>query len=277
MRNLVSEAKLARIAYMQWAATRFVGADKQCPACGGGSARLVRRKYLVTALYECPSCSLRFRVPKDAAGECEDYYSEETYQQGFTTTLPNNEELQRLIETRFAGTEKDYGRYIAILGKFLAPGATILDFGCSWGYGSWQMREAGFRVMSYEIGRQRARYARERLACSLVEDLQSLDGTIDCFFSAHVIEHLADPNILFSAAAAALRSGGLFVCFCPNGNPERERIDDKYDQVWGKVHPMYITPEFMRWACEEYGLALAELSAGKDLLGVELMTVAHKP
>ncbi len=272
---LLSGEKAARLEYLWWAAKRCLGANEQCPACGGGSARLIRRKYLVTSLYECPSCHLRFRVPKETA-EGSEFYADETYQQGFTTTLPNHEELQQLVQTRFAGTEKDYARYIVVLRRFLPPGATIVDFGCSWGYGSWQMREAGFNVISYEIGRRRAQYARERLACTMVDDLRSLDGAIDCFFSAHVIEHLPDPAITYREAAHLLRPGGLFVCFCPNGNPERERIDDKYDHVWGKVHPTYITPSFMRWACAVHGLVLAELNAGENLLGVELTTVAKK-
>jgi len=273
--GLLKSDKLARLEYLRWAGSNFWRASKQCPACGSQAPHLIRRKYLVTSLYECPSCQLRFRVPKERAEASAAYYSNESYQQGFTTTLPGQEELEKLLQTRFAGTEKDYAGYISVLRKFVPVGARLLDFGCSWGYGSWQMREAGFEVISYEIGRDRAQYARERLGCSIVQSLRSLEGKLDCFFSAHVIEHLPDPTIVFREAVRLLRQGGVFLCFCPNGNPERAKIDDHYDKAWGKVHPMYITPNFMRWACKEYGLVLAELSAGANLLSFELTTAAH--
>lgn len=274
---MIVKEQLGRMDYLWWAALHTVGADKICPGCRGGSARLVRRKYFLTGLYECPGCRLRFRVPKETPEKSESLYAEESYQQGFTTTLPNANELRVLLESRFAGTEKDYTRYIWVLRSHLPVGARIVDFGCSWGYGSWQMREAGFNVLSYEIGRQRARYAQEHLGCTMIEDLRSLDGSLDCFFSAHVIEHLADPNILFSEAARLLTPGGYFVCFCPNGNPDREGTDKNYHQIWGKVHPLLITPDYMKWGSAKVGFDVCDVRAGENLLGPELMTLARKP
>ena len=137
------------------------------------------------------------------------------------------------------------------------------------------MSQAGFVVKSYEVGQQRAQYAATYLGCTMVENLRSLDGTIDCFFSAHVIEHLPDPNIVFVEAAKLLAPGGYFVCYCPNGNPDRERIDASYHKIWGKVHPLLITPNFMRWACERHGFVLLE-STREDLIKDDLLTVARK-
>ena len=48
-----------------------------------------------------------FRVPKPTAEECDNFYQSE-YEQGFTTDCPAPDELRRLKETSFAGTEKDY-------------------------------------------------------------------------------------------------------------------------------------------------------------------------
>lgn len=275
---LLSEKQLGRLNYFWWAATQTLGADTSCPACGAASTRLVRRKYLVTALYECPHCALRFRVPRETAQKAEKLYDQESYRQGFTTDLPAPEELSALLSTNFSGTANHYARFIeAIRALNLPSGATVLDFGCSWGYGSWQIRQAGFSVFSYEIGRERAQYARERLGCTMVDNLRTQDGTIDCFFSAHVIEHLPSPNILFSEAAQLLKPGGYLVCFCPNGNPNRQDIEPNYHLTWGQVHPLFITPQFMRWACNRYGFDLCELRAGENLLEVELLTVARKP
>ncbi len=160
-----------------------------------------------------------------------------------------------MLANRFAGTEKDYGyRIEALRAAGLNPGSRILDFGCSWGYGSWQMRQAGFEVFSYEIGRERARYAKEKLQCTMVTDLHTLDGTIDCCFSAHVIEHLPNPNLLFDDAEQVLRPGGLFLCYCPNGAVEREREHfEAYHLNWGQVHPLMLTPEFLKGEARRRG------------------------
>ena len=248
----------SRFEYLLWAFRKSLlgGAEANtCPACGVSNAILVRRKYAVTALRECRKCSLRYRTPKDDPGTAESFYADEVYKQGFTTDLPGDAELQAMIANRFAGTEKDFAyRIEALLAAGLKPGARILDYGCSWGYGSWQMRQAGFEVFSYEIGHERARYAEEKLQCVLVSNLRALDGTVDCFFSSHVIEHLANPRILFDEAEKALRPGGLFVCYAPNGAVEREQKDyDAYHQNWGMVHPLMLTPQFMKGEAGRHG------------------------
>lgn len=276
--GILSEEQLGKLDYLRWAFARFAMADRVCPGCGGATATSVKRKYLVTALYECENCHLRFRVPKDTEARAERLYRKEQYRQSFTTTMPGTEELDRLLGTKFGGTEKNFADYIRVLrGIGLGEGTQILDFGCSWGYGSWQMSEAGFSVKSYEIGRDRAEYARERLGCSMVDNLRDLDGAAGCFFSAHVIEHLPEPSIMFAEATRVLAPGGYFVCFCPNGNPAREKTDEHYHQIWGKVHPLLITPEFMKWACERNNLSLQAIRAGEGLLGPELLTIARKP
>lgn len=264
-----------KLNYLWWAATKALTADTICPACGSNNAQFVRRKYLVTSLHECQNCHIRFRVPKETAGRAEKLYNKETYRQGSATDLPNPAELAELLKCNFAGTERHFGRHIAILKSTLPDGAKILDFGCSWGYGSWQMKQAGFDVYSYEVGEDRASYAKEQLGCKMVEDLSALYGTLDCLFSSHVIEHLPDPGILLSEAQKLLATGGYFVCFCPNGNPDLQSRD-YYHKVWGKVHPLFITPAFMAWALEKNHMTRCEMRAGEDMLGGELLTIARK-
>src|SRR6267142_6088248 len=54
-----------KLKYLFWAGRQFGAADTSCPACGSHATTLVKRKYLVTALYRCAECFLMFRVPKD--------------------------------------------------------------------------------------------------------------------------------------------------------------------------------------------------------------------
>ena len=283
---------MSRFSYFSWAVQRCLrrAPDKTCPGCGSSDGRIVKRKYIVTSLRECSICRLRYRLPKDDPESTQKFYAEESYKQGFTTDLPSAVELQSMLESKFAGSEKDFSHRIDTLrGAGLRCGARILDFGCSWGYGSWQMREAGFEVLSYEIGRDRARYAHEYLQCTMVPRLDALAGTVDCFFSSHVIEHLPNPNIMFDIAVNVLRPGGLLVCYCPNGAPEREHSDPTaYHRNWGQVHPLMVGPDFLISEAERRGFVdcLATSSpvhardastAGGSLEGDELLVTALKP
>jgi hypothetical protein len=245
-----------RLQYLLWAGTRAcLAPDKKCPGCGSAGTTLVRRKYLVTSLWECTACALRFRVPKDQLDSAEDFY-QEAYTEGFTTDCPSPETLESLISTGFAGTEKDYSAYLSVLGSVgLKPGDPMLDFGSSWGYGSWQLSRAGFKVFSYEISRPRAEYAGTKLGCSMVRSPDDLQARVKCLFSAHVIEHLPNPSLMWEVADKILTDEGLIVCFCPNGEPAREALVSvgDYDQLWGKVHPVMITPQYLRNMSARHG------------------------
>jgi SAM-dependent methyltransferase len=268
----------------------WIGAETRCPGCGQADTVLVRRKWLVTALYECPVCRLRFRVPKEDARAAEAFYRD-GYEAGFTTALPSEEELRELLERGFASHEKDYQRYLDVLrAAGISPPARVLDFGSSWGYGAWQLRRAGFEVVGYEGGERRARFAAERLGIRMVTDVAAVTHSIDCFFSAHVLEHLADPNIFWKAASTALKpAAGAVVAFVPNGNPALQSEHGSYHLLWGQVHPLLITPDYLRRAAHEHGFRASVYSSPYDLSlvasrgddpacrGPELAVVARRP
>ncbi len=237
---------------------------------------------------ECPRCALRFRVPKDDVVDAAWFY-EHQYDQGVTTAPPADGELQQLLSTRFVGHEKDYRPYVSVLEACgLRTPATILDFGASWGYGSWQLRRAGYEVLGYEVAPTRARFAAERLGVVMIDDASRPPKPVDCFFSAHVMEHLADPNVMWRTARSALRRGGVLVAFAPNGNPDVEPADrQRYRRLWGRVHPLLITPKHLESMASRYGFAARVYSSpyplrgistrahGADLLGAELAVVAR--
>jgi 2-polyprenyl-3-methyl-5-hydroxy-6-metoxy-1,4-benzoquinol methylase len=182
-----------------------------------------------------------FRVPKPSVEELNDFYQSD-YKQGFTTDCPAPDVLEKMLATSFAGTEKDYARYVSVLRAIpLAEGSSILDFGSSWGYGSWQLRHAGYKVYSSELSAPRARYSVEKLGCDL-RNIKDLPEKVDCFFSAHVIEHLSNPREMWEIARSVLKPGGIAVILMPNGEPRREEIYKHYHKIWGQVHPLLLSP-----------------------------------
>jgi Methyltransferase domain len=249
-----------KIGYFTWALGRSLSAqDHGCPGCGSSRTSILRRKYLVTSLRECGACGLRFRTPKDDPAEAEEFY-QERYSQGITTDCPSDESLASLIAHRFQGSEKDFRTYMSVIrAAGLSEGDSILDFGASWGYGSWQLSRAGFNVFSLEISAPRAEYAKTKLACNMIASVEELAQPVQCMFSAHVIEHLPDPELIWKVADRVLTDDGVIVCFCPNGEPAREELvgSRQYHHMWGKVHPVLITPGFLRSVSTRHGWTAA--------------------
>ena len=236
----------SRVQYFLWSARHALDQSRQlCPGCSGATSTVVDRKWGVSALRECNQCFLLFRTPTTSAAENQQFY-EHAYQQGFTTELPSQPVLKDLKRTLFKGTEKDYSAILTLLSALgLRTGNRIFDFGCSWGFGSWQLRQAGYDVASYEISGQRARYAAENLGVRLCDVSTEPERTYDAFFSAHVIEHVPNPREMIENGMRLLRPGGLFVALTPNGTAAFRKADPvSWSKMWGQVHPQLITE---RW------------------------------
>jgi len=166
--------------------------------------------------------------------------------------MPNDNILHAMKRAMFRGTEKNYDYYIDVLHKIgISPRARVFDFGCSWGYGSFQLTQAGFNVTAYEVAPTRRRYAMQKLDVHCIEDLDKFisdpnnTGQFDCFFSAHVLEHIPAPARAFQYAHALLRKGGVFVSFTPNGSEPFRSASAAWSRLWGEVHPNFIDVEFL--------------------------------
>ncbi len=210
-----------------------------------------------------------FRVPKSSKVESNAFYQEK-YSEGFTTDCPDEALLGDLIKSSFKGTEKDYSTYLSVLHAVgLRTGQIIFDFGSSWGYGSWQFAQAGFRVYSHEISGPRARYASEKLGCWMVGDAEHIPERADCFFSAHVLEHLPNPGALWETARRTLKPEGLMILFVPNGEPAREQKDSAYHKLWGQTHPLLLSADSLRIMGGQHGFEGHAYSSPYDLLQIE--------
>lgn len=218
---------------------------KVCPSCGSSVSTFVQRKYWVLELRRCSRCKLLFRVPTTSHEENERFYQSE-YVQGFTTSLPAANELEKLKQSRFLGSGKDYSNYLRVLAALGSkPGDTVLDFGCSWGYGSWQLQQAGYRVAAYEISAPRCTYARQELGIDAHSSLDELQGQFDIFFSSHVLEHVPAVSQTIQFAMQSLKPGGWLVVFTPNGSESfRQKNVRASKRLWGQVHPNLLDDVF---------------------------------
>jgi SAM-dependent methyltransferase len=123
----------------------------------------------------------------------------------------------------------------------LRPGGRVLDFGCSWGYGTCQFRQSGFDAVGFEISKPRAEFGRAKLGLRIIDTADELakmpEGSFDIIFSNHVVEHLPEIGAMFALLTRLLQPDGFVFHVLPNFMGKKARAG--YWVKWiGEDHPI---------------------------------------
>jgi 2-polyprenyl-3-methyl-5-hydroxy-6-metoxy-1,4-benzoquinol methylase len=227
------------------------GQKIQCTYCGSGNCKEIDRKYLFTKLMECKNCHLYFRYPTDKKETNADFYQID-YKEAdqITTELPDHSALEQMKINGFRTANKNGDRFLDLFAR-LFPSETslkIIDYGCSWGYLTYQFKKAGHQVQGFEISRPRAEFGIKQLDLEISTDESLLRKENDIFFSSHVIEHHPDIAAMIGLGKSLLKNGGYFVAICPNGSMTYRLKNKKaFHHAWGKVHPNYLNADFYKY------------------------------
>lgn len=224
---------------------RLLSLGNECPSCGSTNAIVIERKFLVTNLKRCDDCGLLYRTPTTTETENSLFY-QKAYRQGLTTDVPTDNQLQSWMKNNFVNCPKNYNSYISLL-KLLRvkEGAKILDYGCSWGYGSFQLSKNGYNVTGFEVSQPRCNYGKEKLGINATSSLEEIEESFDVIFSSHVIEHLPSVSKYLKWATEHLVSGGLLITISPNGsNQFRTSSPQQFSKLWGYYHPQLLDSLF---------------------------------
>lgn len=236
-----------------------------------------------------------FRWPKDTPEFNKSFYQNRYQQVGLTTELPDPGSLEKLIASNFRGTEKDFSGQIAVL-RELMPQGKVLDFGCSWGYASFQLQQAGYDVIGFEISKGRAAFGRNYLRVNMLDDYGSLDrlrGSFDVIFSSHVLEHLPSFKGVFERFGELLKPEGILLLFVPNcGGENATRLGVRWGPMVCEKHPQALDRNFFETTLpkhrfvvktfsepydpKEIGLCVSNSIAPHEPRGDELMVYARK-
>src|SRR5258706_10845131 len=158
---------------------RLLSGNSGCPNCGSRRFVKMDAKAILIELRECQDCRLFYRFPTDSVEDNRAFY-QKAYKQGVTTDLPDAATLARLKETGFTGHEKSYAGLIELLERLgVKRGARVFDYGCSWGFGSWQFSQAGYSVSAFEISVHRAAYGRMNLDIDCIDSLDQIEARND--------------------------------------------------------------------------------------------------
>jgi 2-polyprenyl-3-methyl-5-hydroxy-6-metoxy-1,4-benzoquinol methylase len=227
------------------------GQEVKCTFCGSTNCLEIDRKYIVTKLLECQNCHLYFRYPVDKKEFNAEFYQTEYQEKDkMTTDLPDAATLEKIKNSSFNSANKNANRFLDLFDKLLPARKPlkIVDYGCSWGYQTYQFLQAGHQVQGYEISRSRASFGSKNLGIEILTNEDQLKGGNDIFFSSHVIEHHPDIPSMIALAKSLLKQGGYFIAVAPNGSTEYRKINpNAFHHIWGKVHPNYLNADFYKF------------------------------
>lgn len=234
-----------KVSYLLSGLTGRVSGFPACPGCGTRSDSAIDRKYFHT-LHDCSVCGMLFRFPAENEAGMKAFYQTDYVEPGLTTECPDEDELAALMSSGFVGSDKDFGHQIqSLMALGLRPGARILDYGASWGYLTWQLRNAGFDAVGFEISGPRAKSA-AKLGVVVHSSISSVGGGYDIFYSSHVLEHVPNPAESLREQLSLVKDGGFVVGHTPNGcRGFRGRHPGLFHQSWGRVHPVLLTDDFV--------------------------------
>lgn len=194
------------------------------------------------------------------------FYDDGYAEPGLTTELPDDATLARLLASGFIDSRKDFRWLIGRLKALgLKPGSRVLDYGANWGYCTWQLRQAGFDAVGYELSRPRAAFA-ARLGVRVETSLDRLGDAFDLVVSCHVIEHVPNPRLALEQQLGKVVPGGLVVAFTPNGSAAcRDANRAGWQSSWGQVHPVLLTDRFCRYIAADRACLITSESSDERL------------
>ncbi len=234
-----------RVAYMLSGLTGRFSQHAVCPACGHCGGTVCDRKWF-HILIECPACMLLYRFPVESPEVMSEFYNA-GYSEPQATELPDDKQLNELLETGFKGSDKDFAYHWSILRALKVPiNGRVLDFGANWGYASWQFARAGFAVTSFEISKPMAAFG-SKLGLTIHTEIDDVGQHFDAVYSCHVLEHTPDPRASLLKQLSLVKPGGLVAAHTPNGS-KSYRLNNfiSFHRTWGQAHPVLLSDGFVQ-------------------------------
>jgi 2-polyprenyl-3-methyl-5-hydroxy-6-metoxy-1,4-benzoquinol methylase len=268
-----------------------------CPYCGPSSqVRLLTRKKFIMDIVECTTCELIFRWPKDTDEYLDAHYQDQYEEEAPQVRLPDAGDLPALKAEGFTSLFGPDLNFKMGLIKAIRPAGRILDYGCSWGYATYLMRQNGYSAVGFDVSKPRAGYAREHLGVPVIDSLDALDAhpseSFDIIYSNNVLEHLPSIGRALASFGRLLKRDGIAIHVLPNFSGKPRRTGEWLNWI-GEDHPIAPTVDFFRKALpaaglgrfafattplDEQAIAAATALSGEvpHLDGDELLVVAQK-
>jgi SAM-dependent methyltransferase len=183
---------------------------RRCPACGT-PPRPSFRLHNGAQLLRCPRCLLgwwNWPAPDPGSFYDRDYFQSDEVAKGYDDYRSLEPALGRTSRARL----RRIGGLLSPDARAAASRPRLLDLGCAAGYFLDEARRANWEVRGVEVSDYAAACARARgleVTCAPLEELSLPAAAFDCVTLWDVLEHVRDPADVLTAAARAVRPGGV--------------------------------------------------------------------
>lgn len=221
---------------------------KSCPYCRSNETLRIGKNATLSHVRQCSTCALMFRWPKQ-----DHRFNFNFYQSAYSkahrspvTDLPNGRELSEYKRNNFRGSPRDFQDYVNLV-KLLGA-TTVLDYGCSWGYATYQFKHSGLKAYGMEVSKPRADFGRHELGVEIFDSATALIASgikFDCIFSSHVLEHLPSPSVAFDLFDRIMAPCSTLILEVPNcGGANAKKFGVKWGPFSSALHPLSFTSAF---------------------------------
>jgi SAM-dependent methyltransferase len=235
--------------------------EAACPLCGG-TQRQSRFQEPPFGVWLCTSCDLTYVSPRVADEALLDEVYDASYWaspaprlRGYRDYLGDEELIAETFRRRLRG-----------LARHLPEAGSVLDVGCAAGGFLQIMRDSGWRVLGLEPSQSMCAVAQERLGPGRVRaaGVECLEGSefFDLITFWDVLEHLPQPQLALSRAAAHLAPGGRILVLTQNvASPFARLLGRRWQHYKHAEHLTHFHRGTLRAALEGAGLAVESMGA----------------
>lgn len=200
---------------------------EQCPLCGSASLRSYGVApeggwTLHTRQSRCQSCGVLVSNPRVSERDRDRYYQQRYYEEQW----PDAERVVEENRTVFAAHDVSL---VERLGRDHLPrGGRVLDVGAGYGATVETLRQRGYRATGCEMSWRGCTFAHGR-GLSMVRakspGVPFATAAFDLVMSAHVIEHVGDPQAFVRDLARLVAPGGLLALITDHVDTAQHKWD----------------------------------------------------
>lgn len=169
------------------------------------------------------------------------------YKEQQVTDVPDDGSLSELMHSGFVGTGFDKRNRVMFIERAGAGTGRLLDYGCSWGYSTYQYIAAGHDAVGFEISEARAAVGRCKLGLEVRSNWKDIerDEPFDLIVCDHSIEHVPNLKACIARLNAVLKPGGDLFVFAPNcSGILARRLGTDWGPFIGESHTLALTIEW---------------------------------
>ncbi len=238
-----------------------VWTKKKCDVCGSADSET-----LGVRAYVWPTVNFRFEMKmKDALCRVcgfvfeesvpEEKFLEDYYKDSFT------------LKSDTADIRPDYDaeKRMAVIRKYLKPGASILEIGANLGHFCEDLIAEGYRAEGCDVLPSDGGAVRREFVSSATRAETSFDAVA----SYYVLEHIADARGWLAAARGLLNEGGRLILEVPNFRTHPS-------ESLNHEHLLHFTPALLARCIHSCGFSILELNAHEASRNFGFSVVAEK-